>query len=804
VISLFVLATLGGAQAASASSNLTYYGGPVAHSMNVVLVDWGSGVRSSYTDTASGDPAFFSYLASQSGTTSDLGGVLAQYMDTSGQNSANRISYSGAVQITPSSSGTTVYDSDIQSELTDEVNAATLPAPVGDGLSTMYVVLFPPGDIVCQGSRSQPGYCSSDTRYGFCAYHGSFPLNSSSHVLYAAMVDNGFGSPNYGQCGPSSNDLSNQTDVLSHEFAETINDPLVAEANSLAWYDFNPNQGEIADKCVGSSEQTLNGAWTVQKIWSNLDGNCVASEAAFAAPAVGFTPPSGGSSGQLLSFDGTGSSDAGSDQTSVSFDGSNYAIGPGIASYDWNWGDGSPDGSGASATHAYAANQIYNVTLTVTNDLGFTGAVTRQVRVGVPAPAVTTGSADGISWQGATLHGSINPGGESLSYQFVYGPSPSQLYMSTSATPVPTGTSATPVSATVSGLGSGTTYYYQLRAFGGGGTFVGAVQSLTTDATASASPATQTPIPGTGAATHLGTGGAVLNGTVNPGGAAGVTYRFLYGSSASKLYHSTAESSLPAGTTAVPVHASIGALKTHARYYYRLDVGLNGNTYAGSTLSFTTKAPAPGAKTGAAVVHGTAVTLHGTVNSRGFFTRYHFELGRTKRYGRGSSSASAARTGSRPITLSLAGLRPHTLYHYRLVALSVGGTTTGVDRTFRTGGGPSHAPRFSLDVARGQRLGPVLALGLRVTVTCSTACRASSSAVPALPGISADDAFPITLASGSRTLRHAGAASLTLRFSAAVRRRLRGSRSITLIVIGTGSAHGSLSAPRTAAVRLAR
>src|SRR5205085_721006 len=134
------------AQSALAANNtLHYYGGPVAHSMNVVLVEWGSSVRSTYTDSNTGDPAFFSYLASQSGSTMDIGGVLAQYMDTTGKNSQNAYSYDEMAQITPPTSrGPTgcklpscVDDTVIQPQLDSNINASTLPPPAGNGLSTI-------------------------------------------------------------------------------------------------------------------------------------------------------------------------------------------------------------------------------------------------------------------------------------------------------------------------------------------------------------------------------------------------------------------------------------------------------------------------------------------------------------------------------------------------------------------------------------------------------------------------------------------------------------------------------------------
>ncbi|MBO9625103.1 MAG: PKD domain-containing protein [Microbacterium sp.] len=55
-----------------------------------------------------------------------------------------------------------------------------------------------------------------------------------------------------------------------------------------------------------------------------------------------------------------------------------------IASYAWNWGDGSAAGSGVTASHAYGAAGTYTVTLVVTDNAGATGTTTRQVTVTAP------------------------------------------------------------------------------------------------------------------------------------------------------------------------------------------------------------------------------------------------------------------------------------------------------------------------------------------------------------------------------------------------------------------------------------
>lgn len=65
-------------------------------------------------------------------------------------------------------------------------------------------------------------------------------------------------------------------------------------------------------------------------------------------------------SGLIATVNGTSSSDS---------DGS-------IASYDWNWGDGTAHASGGSATHVYAAPGTFTITLIVTDNLGATGSIT--------------------------------------------------------------------------------------------------------------------------------------------------------------------------------------------------------------------------------------------------------------------------------------------------------------------------------------------------------------------------------------------------------------------------------------------
>jgi PKD repeat protein len=102
-------------------------------------------------------------------------------------------------------------------------------------------------------------------------------------------------------------------------------------------------------------------------------------------PAPSFTvAPTSAVANEAVQFDGSKSCGG-----TVDGAGACPAGSPNITSYAWNFGDGAT-ASGRLASHAFARQQTYLVTLTVTNDLGITGSTTLSVQVGagaVPTPA---------------------------------------------------------------------------------------------------------------------------------------------------------------------------------------------------------------------------------------------------------------------------------------------------------------------------------------------------------------------------------------------------------------------------------
>jgi hypothetical protein len=266
------------AAAAPAGAHLTYFGGPVISNVHVVEVLWGSG---SFLPQVSqgGTPSISSFYGDLLGTNSGYINLLTQY-DTPASGGTNQTigngTFDGLFQIVPSVTGSTIDDTQIQSELLAQINAAHLPTPQLDAaghVNTLYMIYFPPGITITQGGSS------SCVGGGFCAYHGttSNTLNSKN-LLYGVFPDMQPPSGCSQGCGTSST-FGNYTSVSSHELTEAITDADVGIATTfappLAWYDMT--NGEIGDICnAQQGSYTANGTtYTIQLEFSNAANNCV-------------------------------------------------------------------------------------------------------------------------------------------------------------------------------------------------------------------------------------------------------------------------------------------------------------------------------------------------------------------------------------------------------------------------------------------------------------------------------------------------------------------------------------------------
>jgi hypothetical protein len=251
--------------AVPAGAHLTYYGGPVISNMKSVDVSYGAGSFISPGHPGASAIAAFTGQLLGSGVDDWLSEYDTPASGGTGQ-TIGRGAYDGTVTITPSpaDNGSTIQDSQIQTELNAQITAGTLPTPDAD---TSYAVFFPLGKSICDA-----GSCSLVSG-GFCAYHGTF-LRNGVPVTYQVMPD----LTGTSGCG-SSTDLNNTTSVLSHELTETITDPDVGLATvlapPLAWYD--ATNGEIGDICnaqQGSFVGTDSVTYVVQSEFSNSRASC--------------------------------------------------------------------------------------------------------------------------------------------------------------------------------------------------------------------------------------------------------------------------------------------------------------------------------------------------------------------------------------------------------------------------------------------------------------------------------------------------------------------------------------------------
>ncbi|HEY5197086.1 MAG TPA: hypothetical protein VIJ51_08670, partial [Solirubrobacteraceae bacterium] len=295
------------------------------------------------------------------------------------------------------------------------------------------------------------------------------------------------------------------------------------------------------------------------------------------------------------------------------------------------------------------------------------------------APTATTAGASGITGSGATLAGTVSPGGAATSYVFEYGTS-TGFGSITGLVDAGSGQSAVAATGSLTGLRPNTTYFYRVVAANSLGTTFGAVASFTTTGAPSA-PAVLTQGP-----TSIGDTTATLAGQVDPEGQA-TAFAFEYGTTTSFGAITTPVELDSAGSTESVSAVAVGLTANTTYYYYRLVATNASGTSAGSVMSVTTGPGGPPAVTtgGVSAATQTGATLTGTVDALGEQTTFAFEFGTTTSFGALSPVDEASPiAGPQTVSLPIGGLAPGTVYVYRLVATNAGGTTAGPVESFAT------------------------------------------------------------------------------------------------------------------------
>jgi hypothetical protein len=296
------------------------------------------------------------------------------------------------------------------------------------------------------------------------------------------------------------------------------------------------------------------------------------------------------------------------------------------------------------------------------------------------APRATTGAASAVSATSATVSGTVDPGGESTTYAFDYGTS-SSYGSSTASHGAGSGSSATTVTAGLSGLRPGTTYHYRVVAQNDSGTAAGSDRTFTTAAP---------PDVGTPSASSIASTSATIAVGVNPHGR---TTQVVFDYGATTRYGATTGAvAAGSGGSATTVRVTLTGLAPNTTYHVRARATSDVGATTGPDRSFrTAQVRAPAASTGGVTgVLPQSATLTGTATPHGVATQAYFEYGTSTQYGSRTGPANVG-SGEAAVTIrsTVGALKAGTTYHYRVVASSAGGTTRGADRTFKTPAAPT-------------------------------------------------------------------------------------------------------------------
>jgi hypothetical protein len=307
-------------------------------------------------------------------------------------------------------------------------------------------------------------------------------------------------------------------------------------------------------------------------------------------------------------------------------------------------------------------------------------------------PSLTTGAASAITLNSATAAGAITDNG--CSAVTVYGIE----YSTTAGFPNGTGAAVSSTnlaggnfSADLTGLASGTTYYYHAYATNAGGTGYGTEQSFTT----------LTPAPTMTTTALTAFGNVCINTTAGPNSftingsnlttadvTVGPLTGFTFSTTAGGVYTNSLTLTQPGGayTQQIFVRFTPTAVQSY-----------NGNIIGnGGGIAAPVNVPASGAgvNTAATVTTGaasaittSAATVAGTITATGCsaVTAYGIEYSTTNGFpnGTGTPVASTNLAGGN-FSSSLTGLAPATTYYYHAYATNSGGTSYGAQQSFTT------------------------------------------------------------------------------------------------------------------------
>jgi trimeric autotransporter adhesin len=315
------------------------------------------------------------------------------------------------------------------------------------------------------------------------------------------------------------------------------------------------------------------------------------------------------------------------------------------------------DGPGAAASFAFPYGVAVGVDGTVYVADNNNNTI-RKITAGDARPIVTTTAATAVTGGGATLNGTVNPNGFITTARFEYGLT--DTYGTTAAlTLSPTnGTTAQTVSAALTGLTAGTTYYYRLTATNVDGTATTAGTFTTTAVTV--------PRFNTMGRSDITATSFVVSGNVTSDGGLPITERGAkYRVAGSTGAYTSVTTSGTTGTFSVTI-TGLTSGTTYEFYTYALNGAGEGwmrSTLKVTTLRLTASASAPTGLT--ADVSGTSAQLSFTPGDNGGVSISNYEVS----FDNGSTwQAMSPATTASPLTIT--GLTPGVTYQVKVRAVT--------------------------------------------------------------------------------------------------------------------------------------
>jgi hypothetical protein len=289
------------------------------------------------------------------------------------------------------------------------------------------------------------------------------------------------------------------------------------------------------------------------------------------------------------------------------------------------------------------------------------------------SPAVETLPASPIGENGATLKGTVNPGGSETKTYFEYGTSTS-YGTKTAEVNVGSGSTTVEQSQAISGLSANTVYHYRIVASNASGSSQGSDRTFTTVGAPAISSLNASP-------EFISGESAKLSALVDPNGQS-TTYQFEYGTVSGTYTNVIPVPAGSAGSGYEPVSVNVNAtgLTPGTTYYWRVSATNASAKVSSSQSSFLSSFHPSFQIKPVSETTRTAVTLNATVKSA---SKYWFEYGTTASYG---SKTLVKSPGGSEVAISerISELKSNTLYHYRLVAENGAGTHASFDQTFTT------------------------------------------------------------------------------------------------------------------------